>query len=98
MIARKLAQSGAAAMFIVSDKPDLSTNKVYGDASNEIPLRELDTCYDYALLEDFNGIDDSISIVEAIASIEQMAEKKTELALRRRSAQGRSLMTAASAD
>src|ERR1700680_293323 len=32
-----------------------STNKVYGDAPNEIPLKELETRYDYARPEDFAG-------------------------------------------
>src|SRR5262245_44257415 len=34
----------------------MSTNKVYGDAPNEIPLTEQETRYDYARLEDFEGI------------------------------------------
>jgi len=34
----------------------MSTNKVYGDAPNELPLRELPTRWDYARPEDFNGV------------------------------------------
>ncbi len=34
----------------------LSTNKVYGDSPNELPLVELEKRYDYARSEDYNGI------------------------------------------
>jgi len=34
----------------------VSTNKVYGDAPNELPLIETDTRFDYADAEDFHGI------------------------------------------
>lgn len=34
----------------------LSTNKVYGDSPNELPLRELEKRWDYARPEDFHGI------------------------------------------
>jgi CDP-paratose 2-epimerase len=34
----------------------MSTNKVYGDAPNELPLSELPTRWDYARPEDYNGI------------------------------------------
>ena len=37
----------------------MSTNKVYGDAPNELPLVELDTRYDYARPEDHDGIDET---------------------------------------
>jgi len=40
----------------------MSTNKVYGDAPNEIPLKELPTRWDYARSEDFNGINESCRI------------------------------------
>ncbi|MCF6289775.1 MAG: NAD-dependent epimerase/dehydratase family protein [Desulfobacterales bacterium] len=39
-----------------------STNKVYGDAPNEIPLQELETRWDYARPEDYNGIDENCRI------------------------------------
>jgi len=34
----------------------MSTNKVYGDSPNELPLRELETRWDYARPEDYPGI------------------------------------------
>jgi CDP-paratose 2-epimerase len=37
----------------------MSTNKVYGDAPNEIPLKELETRWDYARAEDFEGVDEN---------------------------------------
>lgn len=40
----------------------LSTNKVYGDAPNELPLRELPTRWEYAREEDFNGIREDFRI------------------------------------
>ena len=40
----------------------MSTNKVYGDAPNELPLVELPTRWDYALVEDRAGIAESMRI------------------------------------
>ncbi len=40
----------------------MSTNKVYGDAPNERPLDEHATRWDYALAEDYDGIDESCRI------------------------------------
>jgi CDP-paratose 2-epimerase len=40
----------------------LSTNKVYGDAPNELPLVELETRWDYADAARRNGIDESLRI------------------------------------
>jgi CDP-paratose 2-epimerase len=40
----------------------LSSNKVYGDAPNELPLRELPTRFDYARAEHAAGIDESTRI------------------------------------
>jgi CDP-paratose 2-epimerase len=40
----------------------MSTNKVYGDAPNELPLRELPTRWDYANIEDQGGIRESCRI------------------------------------
>jgi len=37
----------------------MSTNKVYGDAPNELPLEELETRWDYARPEDHEGIDET---------------------------------------
>jgi CDP-paratose 2-epimerase len=47
----------------------LSTNKVYGDAPNEIPLKELEKRYDYARAEDFAGIDESCRIDQTMHSL-----------------------------
>jgi CDP-paratose 2-epimerase len=40
----------------------MSTNKVYGDAPNELPLSELPTRWDYARPEDQNGITETLRI------------------------------------
>jgi CDP-paratose 2-epimerase len=40
----------------------MSTNKVYGDAPNELPLVELPMRYDYAAPEDYNGIRESMRV------------------------------------
>jgi len=40
----------------------MSTNKVYGDAPNELPLQELDTRWEYARPEDGNGISEQMRI------------------------------------
>ncbi len=40
----------------------MSTNKVYGDAPNELPLRELDTRWEYARPEDYGGIREDMRI------------------------------------
>jgi CDP-paratose 2-epimerase len=40
----------------------MSTNKVYGDAPNELPLKELPTRYDYARAEDHEGISEEMRI------------------------------------
>jgi CDP-paratose 2-epimerase len=47
----------------------LSTNKVYGDAPNEIPLTELPTRWDYARPEDYNGIDETCRIDRTLHSL-----------------------------
>jgi CDP-paratose 2-epimerase len=47
----------------------LSTNKVYGDSPNEIPMKELETRYDYARSEDFDGIDESCRIDRTLHSL-----------------------------
>jgi CDP-paratose 2-epimerase len=47
----------------------LSTNKVYGDAPNEIPLKELEKRYDYARAEDFAGIDETCRIDRTMHSL-----------------------------
>ncbi len=40
----------------------MSTNKVYGDAPNQIPHRELPTRWDYASESDFDGVAEDLSI------------------------------------
>ena len=40
----------------------LSTNKVYGDAPNELPLVELETRWDYADPDDYEGIDETCRV------------------------------------
>ena len=47
----------------------MSTNKVYGDAPNEIPFIELEKRYDYALPEDYNGIKENFRIDQSTHSI-----------------------------
>lgn len=50
-------RSAAEAVFVY-----LSTNKVYGDAPNEIPLVEKETRWDYARPEDRGGISETLRI------------------------------------
>jgi CDP-paratose 2-epimerase len=40
----------------------MSTNKVYGDAPNELKLKELETRWDYERPEDLHGIDETMRI------------------------------------
>jgi CDP-paratose 2-epimerase len=47
----------------------LSTNKVYGDAPNELPLVELDTRWDYADPADREGIDETCRIDASMHSL-----------------------------
>jgi CDP-paratose 2-epimerase len=47
----------------------MSTNKVYGDAPNEIPFKELETRYDYARPEDSEGIDEHCRIDRSLHSL-----------------------------
>ena len=47
----------------------MSTNKVYGDAPNEIPLVELETRWDYADPADADGIDESMRIDATMHSV-----------------------------
>src|SRR3989338_3928044 len=47
----------------------MSTNKVYGDAPNELPLKELDRRWDYERPEDYNGIPESMRIDQSKHSI-----------------------------
>ncbi len=47
----------------------LSTNKVYGDAPNEIPLKELETRWEYSRPEDYNGISENCRIDRTLHSL-----------------------------
>jgi CDP-paratose 2-epimerase len=47
----------------------MSTNKVYGDAPNELPLKELPTRWDYALNEHYWGIDEGCRIDRTLHSL-----------------------------
>jgi CDP-paratose 2-epimerase len=47
----------------------MSTNKVYGDSPNEIPLKELATRYDYARQEDYAGVNESCRIDQTLHSL-----------------------------
>jgi len=47
----------------------MSTNKVYGDAPNEIPLVELERRYDYARAEDCGGVSESCRIDRSLHSL-----------------------------
>src|ERR1700686_3214963 len=47
----------------------LSTNKVYGDAPNEIPLAELEKRYDYVRPEDFAGVAETCRIDQTLHSL-----------------------------
>jgi CDP-paratose 2-epimerase len=47
----------------------MSTNKVYGDAPNELPLRELPTRWDYADPADWNGVREDCRIDRSLHSV-----------------------------
>jgi len=47
----------------------MSTNKVYGDAPNEIPLVELETRYDYLRQEDHAGVNETCRIDRSLHSL-----------------------------
>jgi CDP-paratose 2-epimerase len=47
----------------------LSTNKVYGDAPNEVSLKELETRWEYARPEDYDGINESCRIDQTLHSL-----------------------------
>jgi CDP-paratose 2-epimerase len=47
----------------------MSTNKVYGDAPNEMPLQELATRFDYARAEDHDGVNENCRIDRTLHSI-----------------------------
>ncbi len=47
----------------------MSTNNVYGDAPNEVPLQELETPYDYLRSEDYFGIAETCRIDQTLHSL-----------------------------
>ena len=47
----------------------MSTNKVYGDSPNDLPLAEMDRRYDYARLEDHLGIAETCRIDRCLHSL-----------------------------
>ncbi len=47
----------------------MSTNKVYGDAPNELPLVEQETRWDYARPADFHGIDEACRVDACLHSL-----------------------------
>jgi CDP-paratose 2-epimerase len=47
----------------------LSTNKVYGSAPNEMPLKELPTRWEYAREEDYNGVSEQCRIDRTLHSL-----------------------------
>ncbi len=47
----------------------MSTNKVYGDAPNEIPLKELPTRWDYARPDDYAGVREDCRIDRTLHSL-----------------------------
>ena len=58
----------------------LSTNKVYGDSPNEIPLKELETRFDYARPEDFDGVDETCRIDRTLHSLFGASKAAADLA------------------
>jgi CDP-paratose 2-epimerase len=47
----------------------LSTNKVYGDAPNELPVKELPTRWEYSRPEDYDGVRESMRIDRCMHSV-----------------------------
>lgn len=47
----------------------MSTNKVYGDVPNELPLIETETRFDYARPEDFHGVSEACRIDRCLHSL-----------------------------
>ncbi len=47
----------------------MSTNKVYGDAPNELPLVELESRWEYEREEDFEGVDENCRIDQTMHSL-----------------------------
>jgi CDP-paratose 2-epimerase len=58
----------------------LSTNKVYGDAPNEIPTKELVTRWEYARQEDYEGITENCRIDRTLHSLFGASKAAADLA------------------
>jgi CDP-paratose 2-epimerase len=57
----------------------LSTNKVYGDAPNEIPLEEHEERWDYAREDDRGGIDETMRIDRSVHSLFGVSKAAADL-------------------
>jgi CDP-paratose 2-epimerase len=57
----------------------MSTNKVYGDAPNELPLRELPTRWDYLRPEDRGGIDEEMRLDRSTHSLFGVSKAAADL-------------------
>jgi CDP-paratose 2-epimerase len=57
----------------------MSTNKVYGDAPNELPLKELPSRWEYADAEDWDGIDESCRIDQSLHSLFGVSKAAADL-------------------
>lgn len=57
----------------------MSTNKVYGDSPNEIPLAELETRYDYLRQEDFAGVNETCRIDRSLHSLFGVSKTAADL-------------------
>ncbi len=57
----------------------MSTNKVYGDSPNEIPLVELDTRYDYLRQEDYSGVKEACRIDRSLHSLFGVSKAAADL-------------------
>lgn len=68
----RLRAPGAAFVF-------MSTNKVYGDAPNELPFVEQETRYDYARPEDFEGIAETLRIDASTHSLFGVSKAAADL-------------------
>jgi len=57
----------------------MSTNKVYGDAPNELPLKELPSRWEYSSAEDWNGINESCRIDQSLHSLFGVSKAAADL-------------------
>ncbi|MBT3784370.1 NAD-dependent epimerase/dehydratase family protein [bacterium] len=57
----------------------ISTNKVYGDLPNQLPLEELETRYDFLREEDRYGISEAMSIDQSLHSLFGVSKASADL-------------------